>query len=218
MNGHVVFLDLDGVVVRGQSQALLLRFALSRGLVPPLRGAALLLGIALGLPARGFAADRLHGQGARAVESFSEARLAAILESFWDACLSARLTDAGRGILRRHRALGDTVVLHSAAIEPLVALVARRLDIPQWFGTVLECCDSRYTGRVAGAPNRGREKVRRAAALLEAAGLPRARTTAYSDSHSDLPLLEWAAHPVAALPDWRLGREARRRGWPVIPR
>ena len=36
---------------------------------------------------------------------------------------------------------------------------------------------------------------------------------AYGDSISDLPLLELVGHPVAVNADFRLAREARRRGW-----
>ena len=40
-------------------------------------------------------------------------------------------------------------------------------------------------------------------------------STAYSDSHSDLPLLEAVGHPVVVNPDRGLRREAERRGWPI---
>jgi phosphoserine phosphatase len=37
----------------------------------------------------------------------------------------------------------------------------------------------------------------------------------YTDSYSDLPVLERMGHPVMVNPDPRLRREAERRGWPV---
>jgi phosphoserine phosphatase len=37
----------------------------------------------------------------------------------------------------------------------------------------------------------------------------------YTDSISDLPLLERVGHPVAVNPDPRLARLARKRGWPI---
>jgi phosphoserine phosphatase len=37
----------------------------------------------------------------------------------------------------------------------------------------------------------------------------------YTDSISDLPLLEQVGHPIAVNPDPRLRRIARSRGWPV---
>ncbi len=42
------------------------------------------------------------------------------------------------------------------------------------------------------------------------------RCHAYSDSISDLPLLEAVGHPTAVNPDRALRREAQQRGWPVL--
>jgi phosphoserine phosphatase len=42
-----------------------------------------------------------------------------------------------------------------------------------------------------------------------------AASTFYTDSISDLPLLERVGQPVAVNPDLRLRRLARRRGWPA---
>ena len=39
---------------------------------------------------------------------------------------------------------------------------------------------------------------------------------AYSDSASDLPMLEAVGHPVAVNPDAKLERHARRNGWPIV--
>ena len=39
---------------------------------------------------------------------------------------------------------------------------------------------------------------------------------AYTDSASDLPMLEAVGHPVAVNPDAKLERHARRNGWPIV--
>jgi phosphoserine phosphatase len=43
-----------------------------------------------------------------------------------------------------------------------------------------------------------------------------AEITFYSDSRTDLPLLEKAAHPVAVNPDPALREIARQRGWRIL--
>jgi phosphoserine phosphatase len=43
-----------------------------------------------------------------------------------------------------------------------------------------------------------------------------ARAKAYSDSFSDLPMLEVVGSPAAVNPDRRLRRVATERGWPVL--
>ena len=42
------------------------------------------------------------------------------------------------------------------------------------------------------------------------------RSTFYSDSINDLPLLEKVNHPVATNPDDRLRSLAQQRGWPIL--
>jgi hypothetical protein len=48
------------------------------------------------------------------------------------------------------------------------------------------------------------------------AGVPLSACAFYTDSYSDLPVLEVVGRPVAVHPDHRLRREAARRGWPVV--
>jgi hypothetical protein len=38
----------------------------------------------------------------------------------------------------------------------------------------------------------------------------------YSDSISDLPMMELVGHPVAVNPDGELASRARKRGWPIV--
>ncbi len=60
----------------------------------------------------------------------------------------------------------------------------------------------------ASAPTRSAMRARRACALSACAF--------YTDSYSDLPVMEVVGRPVAVHPDHRLRREALRRGWPVV--
>src|SRR5690606_2743793 len=57
------------------------------------------------------------------------------------------------------------------------------------------------------------EAMRREAA---ARGLDLAASYAYSDSVTDLPMLEAVGHPVAVNPDRELRRAAQERGWPIV--
>jgi phosphoserine phosphatase len=51
--------------------------------------------------------------------------------------------------------------------------------------------------------------------LADRRGIPIGRSYFYTDSLSDLPLLEIVEHPIAVNPDPGLKRLAVQRGWPI---
>ncbi|MGI8593611.1 MAG: SDR family oxidoreductase [Solirubrobacteraceae bacterium] len=115
--------------------------------------------------------------------------------------------------IRAHRRRGDRVVLITGALDFLVAplrhlgdeLVAARLV--ERFG--------RFTSELAEPPLTADGRASLAARMAAEHGLDLADCHAYADSVADLPLLELVGHPHPVNPDFRLEREARRRGWPL---
>ena len=61
----------------------------------------------------------------------------------------------------------------------------------------------------------GLGKVERASRLADELGFDLSKATFYSDSYTDLPLLEKVDEPVVVNPDPRLKRLATKRGWPI---
>ena len=73
----------------------------------------------------------------------------------------------------------------------------------------------RFTGRPIDPLCYGVGKLERAKGLAERQGFELSEATFYSDSITDLPLLEVVRHPHVVNPDARLRRVARQRGWPI---
>jgi HAD superfamily hydrolase (TIGR01490 family) len=114
-------------------------------------------------------------------------------------------------LVRRHRERGDAVYIVSATLQEIVQAIADDLGFDGALGTVCEVDDGLYTGRAVRALH-AENKAR----CIGELGFDLAASTAYSDSHTDLPFLEAVGHPVAANPDRRLRRIAAARGWPVL--
>jgi HAD superfamily hydrolase (TIGR01490 family) len=123
---------------------------------------------------------------------------------------------AGRELLSRHRARGDTLVIITATNAFVTAPIADRLGVAHLIATEPELREGRYTGRVAGVPSFREGKVARLQAWLDSHGESLRGSSFYSDSHNDIPLLGRVDHPVAVDPDESLAIHARERGWPVI--
>ena len=83
-------------------------------------------------------------------------------------------------------------------------------------GTVSEIVDGVYTGRLAEPFCYGPGKALAMEKVARHEGYDLSRSYAYTDSISDLPMLESVGHPVAVNPDRRLEAVARERGWPII--
>ncbi|MDB5975209.1 MAG: family hydrolase [Nevskia sp.] len=127
-------------------------------------------------------------------------------------CVSAGTPD----LLRRHREQGDTLIITTATNRFITEPIAALLGVPNLLATDPEIIDGRYTGRLSGHANFREGKVLRLRAWLELHRILPTHSTCYSDSHNDLPLLEFADTAVAVDPDPTLLAEAQRRGWAVI--
>jgi HAD superfamily hydrolase (TIGR01490 family) len=118
-------------------------------------------------------------------------------------------------LVARHRERGERVYIVSTTLQEIVDAVADELGFDGAVGSLCEVVDGRYTGKSLRACH-GESKAEAVRDLAAAEGIDLARSTAYSDSHTDLPFLEAVANPVAVNPDRELRRIARERGWAVL--
>lgn len=201
----------------GQTQVLLVKFLRRQGVV----SRAFLLGTAawfLAYKARLVKVTEASRQ--KAAEMFrglGEAEVRRLMDRFTDEELMPRLHPAAAAALSEHLAEGDRVVVVSAALEPLVDSLCRRLGVEHHAGAPCEVVDGRFTGRLSGTTPYAAEKARIATGLVALWKADPADCWAYADHETDLPLLEAVGHPVAVRPRPRLRAEAQRRGWPILP-
>ena len=118
-------------------------------------------------------------------------------------------------LMEAHRIEGDRVYLVSASPEEIVQPLVELLGVDGAISSVAEVDeDGRYTGRLAFYAY-GPGKATAMVALAERTGLDLSASTAYSDSATDLPMLESVGRPVAVNPDRALAKVAREREWEV---
>ncbi len=126
------------------------------------------------------------------------------------------VSDVGRATVNAHRAKGDVLAIVTGATPYIAWPLARRLGIPHVVASDLEVAsDGRFTGRFVEPLCYGVGKIVRAKQLADRLGFALEEATFYSDSLTDLPLLEAVAVPVVVNPDPRLSRVAKKRGWRV---
>jgi HAD superfamily hydrolase (TIGR01490 family) len=118
-------------------------------------------------------------------------------------------------LIADHKLCGRDVVVVSASGEEIVAPISRALGATHAMATRMVVKDGKYTGDVAFYCY-GEGKVQAIRELAAREGYPLEHCYAYSDSITDLPMLEAVGHPTAVNPDRGLRKEAAARGWPVL--
>jgi len=121
----------------------------------------------------------------------------------------------GRAAVERHRAEGHLVAIVTGATVYAAGPVAKELGIQEIVCSELEVEAGRLTGRIIEPLCYGPGKLERARKLAERTGFDLAESSFYSDSITDLPLLEAVRYPHVVNPDARLRRAAKQRGWPI---
>jgi HAD superfamily hydrolase (TIGR01490 family) len=118
-------------------------------------------------------------------------------------------------LIREHREQGHDVVVVSASGEEMVAPIAELVGATHCAATRMAVADGRYTGEIDFYCY-GDQKAEAMRELAAANGYDLAECHAYSDSITDLPMLEAVGHPSAVNPNRALRKVAIQRGWPVL--
>jgi len=130
------------------------------------------------------------------------------------------MRDNARALVRQHQDAGDLVAIVTATNEFVTAPIAAAFGVEHLIAVRLQRdSEGRYTGHIDGVPSFQAGKISRVRDWLASEGRQWQdfdRTTFYSDSVNDLPLLEQVSHPVATNPTPALADIAAQRGWPIL--
>lgn len=114
-----------------------------------------------------------------------------------------------------HHAAGRDVIIISSSGTEVVEPIGVRLGVDKAIGTQAEIEDGKYTGKLvlyAYGPN----KADIIESLAAEAGYYLPDCYAYSDSITDVPMLEVVGHPTATNPDRNLRAYAEEHDWPIL--
>ncbi len=119
-------------------------------------------------------------------------------------------------LIEEHRLAGRDVVIVSSSGAEVVEPIGEMLGADKVVATrMVVGDDGRFDGTIEFYAY-GEAKAGAIGELAESEGYDLTRSYAYSDSATDLPMLEAVGHPYAVNPDRSLRRIAAERGWPVL--
>lgn len=207
--------DMDRTLVRKETASLYVRYQRAIG-EARLRDSVRVLYWVAQYTAGVIDAQQVAARAARALEGMPEDVMAARCDDWFRRYVEPHVCDRGRRAVEAHRARGEVLAIVTGASPYSARPLARRLGIPHVVASELEV-DARgnFTGRFSQPLCYGEGKIERAGRLAHELGFRLEDATFYSDSFTDLPLLERVAEPVVVNPDPRLRRVAKQRGWRI---
>jgi HAD superfamily hydrolase (TIGR01490 family) len=148
-------------------------------------------------------------------KGWSQAQVSEIVEETLHDVVEPIVYDEALDLIREHRDAGRLVYIVSASPEEIVAPLARYLGVDGYLATRSSVDEE---GRYTGSTELYCYGPQKATAMVEIAmerGIDLAASYAYSDSATDVPMLECVGHAIAVNPDRELQRAAREHGWEI---
>lgn len=154
------------------------------------------------------------------LKRFPRTQLDAWHAQFMDEVIRPALRTQARALVDEHKKAGELVAIITATNRFVTAPIAQAFGIDHLIAAEPELsADGNITGRLVGTPPYGAGKVTNTHAWLASLGKKLEdfeRSTFYSDSQNDIPLLSIVTHPVATNPNAALARHAQAQGWPIL--
>ncbi len=159
--------------------------------------------------------EKIRDQVGQVCRGWPADRVAEIVTGNLHDLITPHIYAEARALLAQHRAAGQDVIIVSTSGQEMVAPIGVLLGASMVIATRMEVADGHYTGQVEFYAY-GEAKAEQVRALAAERGYSLPHCYAYSDSVTDLPMLEIVGNPRAVNPDRALRRIAQQRGWPVL--
>ena len=214
MNELAIF-DVDGTLVKGQSQLLFLKYLLSKKRINMLFYSRLVfwfilykIGIVKNpIKPMEYAFSFIKGRTVAGISLWAH--------DFFLTELRNHIYMDAVDVVRDHQSSGREVILVSNSVEFIVKEVADFLKVDRYIATTLEKKDGLYTGKVASIVY-GDLKTEAVKKFVEENGLDIRTAWAYGDHDSDRFLLAAVKHPFAINASRSLSRIAEQNHWPTL--
>jgi HAD superfamily hydrolase (TIGR01490 family) len=210
----VAFFDLDGTLLDVNSGRLWIAYEWRDGRVS-VRDAAWATYVLARYTVGYGELDPMFRQAVATLAGQEEAALADRTRRWFASEVVHRLRPGAEQALQEHRAAGDRLVLATSSSLYAAGEAVAAYGLDEAVCSLFEVVDGRFTGQVAASAF-GSAKADRVGEWADRNRVDLRECTFYTDSSTDLALLEIVGQPVVVNPDRRLRGIAAARRWPVV--
>lgn len=213
---EAAFFDLDKTIVARSSPLALSRSFFSAGLITR---SSLLKSIYAQFVFHLMGADetkmeKMRVEAAKLTSGWEQEKVRQVVTEVLEEVISPLIYAEALELIHDHRMAGRLICIVSSSPEEIVEPLAKMLEVDRYIATKPKVVDGLYTGDLEFYAY-GPAKADAIEKLAAEVGLDLNGSFAYSDSPTDLPMLELVGNPVAVSPDRTLRRIAQERGWEI---
>ena len=213
---EAAFFDLDKTIVARSSPLAFGRTFLKEGLIGR---STLLKSLYAQVLFRMFGADeakmeKMRVEAAKLTAGWEQQKVREVVAEVLDEVISPLIYAEALDLMHDHRAAGRLIVIVSSSPEEIVEPLAKMIRVDHWIATRPKIVDGVYTGELDFYAY-GQYKAQAIEDLARDLDINLGRSFAYSDSVTDLPMLQLVGNPVAVNPDKELRRIALESGWTI---
>ncbi len=158
--------------------------------------------------------ERMREEAAKLTSGWEADRVRRVVNEVLDEVISPLMYAEALELIHDHRAAGRLICIVSSSPEEIVEPLAGMLGAERWIATRPKIVDGLYTGELDFYAY-GPHKAAAIRTLADELGIYLAGSFAYTDSETDLPMLEAVGNPVVVNPDKSLRRLAQDRDWRI---
>jgi HAD superfamily hydrolase (TIGR01490 family) len=211
----ICFFDMDKTLISGNSGVSFMRYSFRRGKTTRWKVLKSLFDYFR------YRYDLLNMEVAyrdslRPLAGVREEELVQFCQEWFEEAVRPLIFPQAREYVHQHLRKAERVAIISNATSYAVDPLARHLGVPHILATRLEVRQGRFTGNYIAPLCFRQGKVFWAEKLARELGADLSQSTFYTDSITDLPLLERVKHPRVVNPDPKLRNLARKKGWPIL--
>jgi HAD superfamily hydrolase (TIGR01490 family) len=211
------FFDLDKTIIASSSALAFSKPLLRKGLInhrAALKSAYAQLVFSLA-GADAAKTEQLRAQISAFCAGWEVAQIQAIVDETLHDVVDPLIYAEAAALIADHKEKGHDVIVLSATGAEVVRPIAKMLGATHSVGTTMQIVGGRYSGEIEFYCY-GEQKAVAAKEFAAEHGYDLSRCHGYSDSSTDLPLLEVVGNPHAVNPDRVLRKVATERGWPIL--
>lgn len=147
---------------------------------------------------------------------FDMQELELMREQFINKKIKPVYLEKAQKLINKHKKQGDTILVITATNRFVAENIIKLYQIKNLLAIELEISAGRYTGKITGIPTYSNGKIDNLILWSKNNNKTLKGASFYSDSHNDIPLLDFIDKPIAVDPDEKLYLYAKKNNWNII--